>query len=113
MKRDLTEFFLVVTPGLEELAMAELKTKWKRLHHADPEAFEKDPEVELQKGGLRLKIFEGAGWLLNSHLKIPTRVLQRVDVFKAKDFPKLYNRLKKVPWNKFFRTGAVEIKVGV
>ncbi|HEX4924107.1 MAG TPA: hypothetical protein VFV50_08475 [Bdellovibrionales bacterium] len=107
------EFFLVVTPGLEELAATELKLKWARLHKADAETFAESPAFTVEKGGLSLKTSPAAGWLLNSYLKIPTRILQRVDRFTAKDFPKLYNRLKKFPWNKFFRSGAVEIKVAV
>lgn len=108
-----TEFFLVVTPGLEDSAATELKMKWARLHAVDAETFPKDPSFTVAKGGLTLKSSEAAGWMLNSYLKIPTRILQRVDSFKAKDFPKLYNRLKKLPWNKFFRSGAIEIKVAV
>lgn len=107
-----SEFFLVVNPGLEELALTELKIKWGALNQADPVTFPgEEPKVSIQKGGLLIQANEAAGWVLNSYLKIPSRILQRVDRFKAKDFPKLYNKLKKFPWNKFFRSGTVEVKV--
>ncbi|MEQ1875413.1 MAG: hypothetical protein ABL958_02125 [Bdellovibrionia bacterium] len=111
MARKIQEFFLVVVPGLEELATAELKLKWARLNQVDSEIFGAEPKVTPQKGGLLIQADLAAGWVLNSHLKIPSRILQRVDRFKAKDFPKLYNKLKKFPWNKFFREGTVEVKV--
>jgi putative N6-adenine-specific DNA methylase len=41
------------------------------------------------------------GLSLNLFLKIPTRILLRLDNFKCKDFPKLYQRILKYKWNPF------------
>jgi putative N6-adenine-specific DNA methylase len=82
-------YFLVVLPGLEDLAFRELQEKCP-LENA-----------RVLKGGI-----DGEGeleWMVVAHenLKIPTRILMRLLEFKAKDFPKLYQKLSTFPWPKY------------
>ncbi|MGE3610182.1 MAG: class I SAM-dependent RNA methyltransferase [Bacteriovoracaceae bacterium] len=81
--------FVIVTPGLEPLALKEIELKCPI----------QNPIVI--KGGIE---FEGnLEWVESAHLllKIPTRILMRVTDFKVRDFPKLFQKLSKFEWNKF------------
>ncbi len=85
-------FFLVTPIHFEPLALREL--------------LEKAPEVQNAKevkGGIEFEADLAYGLELNYHLKIPTKILLRIGSFKAKDFPKLYNSLLKLPWRNFLR----------
>jgi putative N6-adenine-specific DNA methylase len=104
-------FFLVVTPGLEELAKSELLAKWRLLNAIDSEFFPGLPVPEISKGGVLFRCPKGAGWTLNHYLKIPTRILQRLDHSRVRDFPNLYKRLSKIRWNEYFRNGPIDVKV--
>lgn len=52
-------------------------------------------------GGLELHLPLEVGFALNHILKIPTRVILRIESFKCRDFPKLFNKLRKIEWRKF------------
>ncbi len=97
MKQDLFQFFLVVPPGFEGLAMQELKEKFNLI--ATP-----------VRGGLELQCSLENGLALN-YLKIPARVLLRLEEFSCKDFPKLFNRLKRVKFTQFLPNRNFRIKV--
>lgn len=81
--------FLIVPPGLEDLAEKEMTLKL--------------PPVEFQviKGGIELEC--DLDWMMNAHLllKIPVRILLRVTNFKVKDFPKLHQKFLKFPWKDY------------
>jgi putative N6-adenine-specific DNA methylase len=81
--------FIIVNPGLEDLALKEL--------------IEKCPvgDAEVLKGGIELTA--NLEWIERAHqlLKIPTRILLRVTNFKVRDFPKLYQKFAKFNWNQF------------
>jgi putative N6-adenine-specific DNA methylase len=51
------------------------------------------------------------GLELNYHLKIPTKILLRIDQFKARDFPKLYNSLLKLPWRSYLKKEIPNVHV--
>jgi putative N6-adenine-specific DNA methylase len=82
--------FLIVSPGLEDLALEELRTK----------CF--SGEWEQIKGGIEVHNVD-LDWVIRAHclLKIPTRILQRLTHFKVRDFPKLYSKFVKLNWNSF------------
>lgn len=88
------EFFLVVIPGLEDLALWELR-RWR-------------PEVEakIERGGISLHLPLEEGVELNRLLKIPTRILLRLSSFGCRDFPKLFRKISGFPWGKFVGTEA-------
>lgn len=87
-------FFCIVTPGLEELALQEFALKQEAL--GIPFS-----SVLPLKGGFEFK----ASWELGRGalhlLKIPTRVLLRLEQVKARDFPKLFARLKNISWGQY------------
>ena len=80
------EFFLVVTPGLEWLAEAEVKEWFPQL---EPKAI---------KGGVTVLAPLEVGFAFNRCLKTPTRVLVRLADFGCRDFPKLFKKMQNFPW---------------
>lgn len=85
------QFFLIVTPGLEQVALAELREKGQLLKMN----FE---DMVVAKGGVEVVGNLNDFVELNRWLKIPTRILWRVEEFKARDFPKLFNKIKGLDW---------------
>ncbi len=83
----ITKFYLIVNPGLEELALSELQS-------ANPNI----SKIKKNLGGIEFESEIHDGLLLNAKLKIPSRILLRVDDFKASDFPKLFKKLLKISW---------------
>jgi putative N6-adenine-specific DNA methylase len=82
----MNEFFLVTLPGLEDLAHAEV-ADWF-------------PEVEtkIEHGGVTCIAPMATGLAMNLALKTPTRILLRVERFRCRDFPKLFQTIGKLPW---------------
>ncbi len=102
---DTCSFFLIVPVGLEDLAKHEL---YEKLDLFFPDAI--IPEVEISTGGIALNWELSKGLLLNLILKIPTRILLRIDQFKCRDFPKLYKKMQMLPWKHFFCHDNITIK---
>lgn len=83
-------FFLVVTPGFENLAVTELN--------------EKIPGVEIlsvEKGGVTVQAPLALGLAFNSNLKIPTLILLRIAEFKCRDLPRLFQKTSNVRWGRY------------
>ncbi len=87
--------FLVVIPGLEQLAYDELilksnffdtNYKTSRIVHGG---------IEIETTNIRDIAF------FHIYLKIPTRILLRISHFRAKDFPKLFKNLLKIDWAEY------------
>jgi putative N6-adenine-specific DNA methylase len=100
------QFYIIFPVGLSELGVIELKTKW-------PMCF---PDSELKildvdSGGVLIEVPILLGFLLNNLLKTPTRIIMRIAEFKARDFPKLYQKASKLPWNEWLmgQLPAVEV----
>lgn len=81
--------FLVINPGLEDLALHELDSKCPV------------SGVIKLKGGLELEA--DLDWIVKAHtlLKIPTRILMRLTEFKVRDFPKLYQKVLNFKWTDY------------
>lgn len=79
--------FLIIPPGLEDLAREELDSKCPV------------SDVTMIKGGIELNA--DLEWIVRAHviLKIPTRILMRVSSFKVRDFPKLHQKFSNFKWN--------------
>lgn len=79
--------FLIIPPGLEELAREEVESKCPV------------SEMTLVKGGIEL--IADLDWIVKAHclLKVPTRILMRIKEFKVRDFPKLYQKFSSFKWN--------------
>ena len=67
------------------------------------------PSYDYDGGELSLELEEGLG--LNYQLRIPTRILLRLDEFKARDFPKLFKKMSKIEWRHWLWSEDVDIKV--
>lgn len=80
------KLFLIIPPGLEDLALKEVELKCPV------------PEIIKIKGGLELEA--GIKWIEAAHtlLKIPTRILMRITEFKVRDFPKLHQKMSTFKW---------------
>lgn len=99
-ENDRPAFFLVSLPGLEDLVAAEL-ADWF-------------PDFEAQKehGGVTVRAPLADGLAMNLALKTPTRILLRVANFRCRDFPKLFNTVKSIPWREWVDP-ACELEVHV
>lgn len=87
---DLNTFFLVVPPGLENLAAKELAQKIPGLS-----------EIKSEKGGIEVAAPFELGLAFNHTLKIPAKILLRIAQFKCRDLPKLYNKISNIRWGQF------------
>jgi len=108
----MNRFFIATPLGFEATAYAEIKHIWPFLlgKDAKPNTLEL-PTVEVLKGGLELETELHLGLQLNFFIKSANRILLRLDSFKARDFPKFYQRMCKLPWNEFLHHSHVEWKV--
>lgn len=91
--------FLVITPGLEDLALLELDSKCPV------------SGTVKHKGGLELEA--DLDWIINAHtlLKIPTRILMRLTELKVRDFPKLYQKFLSFKWTDYLSHPAPEWEI--
>jgi putative N6-adenine-specific DNA methylase len=103
---DPATFFIIVPVGLEELARHELYEKLD-LYFPDLPI----PEIEITKGGLQLEWEIIHSVMLNAILKIPTRILMRLDQFKCRDLPRLYKKIQNIPWKLFFATPDYNLSI--
>lgn len=103
-KKEYQSFFAIITIGLEELALSELKRKTK-LYSIELK------DIEVTRGGISFKVLEdNQAYQLNHILRIPTRIIKRIAEFKARDFPKLYNKFLKIEWNNYIPGKLPEVK---
>tara|TARA_Y100001935_G_scaffold253725_1_gene260607 strand:+ start:1184 stop:2329 length:1146 start_codon:yes stop_codon:yes gene_type:complete len=92
------KFYLIVTPGLEDLAQKEL-LRWAPLI-----------ESEISHGGVHFEVPRRVGLELNQCLKIPTRILMRLSEFRCRDFPKLFKKTSELPWEEWIHPN-VQVEV--
>lgn len=103
-KKHSHHFFAVVLPGLESFALLELTRKSKELEFTFSNILAVDGGISFEAEKIE------DGFYANHYLKIPTRILLRIDSFIARDFPKLYNKFTKVNWNQYFPGKVPELK---
>ena len=91
--------FLIIPPGLEDLALEELDSKCPV------------SDVTRLKGGLELTA--DMDWIVKAHclLKIPTRILMRIKEFKVRDFPKLHQKFSSFKWNEVLSHPEPEFEI--
>ncbi|HUR93010.1 MAG TPA: class I SAM-dependent RNA methyltransferase [Gemmatimonadales bacterium] len=97
------ECFAVATPGLETLVADELTA----LRGSYPlEVGESEP------GGVSFRTDDAGLYAANLHLRIATRVLVRIGVFRAANFHELERHAARLPWRSFVAPEqAVEFRV--
>jgi putative N6-adenine-specific DNA methylase len=100
MIEQLQNFFLVIPPGFEKLAVSELNLKLPGLNI-----------LSVEKGGLLVESPLPIALSFNSVLKIPTAVRLRIAEFKCRDFPKLFNKIQSIRWNQFLVGDNYELAV--
>lgn len=98
----LETFFLVINPGLEDLAQMELNEKTSIY---GIEIFSQ----KITRGGIELELKLNDGLYLNQLLKIPTRILLRIHQSKVRDFPRLFKKIKNLPLNRYLNGGKPKI----
>ena len=102
----MNNFYLIIPPHFEELALAELKEKWA-IHFP-----EKTYTVVSQElGGILITTELALGCYLNRILKIPTRILLRWQEVKCRDFPTVYQKFLKLNWYEITGHPEVEFRI--
>lgn len=91
------QFFLVVSPGLEELAFDELSEVLR-----DQEELMNKIKIEKSHGGIELFCPLSLGLSLNYSLSLPEKIYLRLDEFICRDSPKLFNKAQKFCWHQIF-----------
>jgi putative N6-adenine-specific DNA methylase len=66
-------------------------------------------EIKKEYGGVSLKAELITQVALLRLVRIPTGALLRIAEFKARDFPKIFNKAKKFPWNQYFYPEHIEV----
>lgn len=98
-------FYLIYPLGLVDYGLIELKEKWS-IHFPDcPLSL-----LSVDEAGILISATALQGFLLNHILRAPTRILMRVAEFKARDFPKLFNKVSKLPWKNLMIGGAPQVE---
>lgn len=91
-------FFIVVNPGFERLALYELLRVLKRFDEENLAQGLAETPFVLHSGGIELALPLAVGLSLNQYLRIPTRILLRLGVQKElllyQDFQKWLRTLK-------------------
>ncbi len=99
------DIFIVTQLGLSQIAKDEFidKTSALGINYAS---------VNEESSGLSvMQISIADACLLHFYLKIPTRILLRIDSFKARDLPKLFNKTKKIDFNNYFIQNELEFNI--
>lgn len=105
------KFFIVCPLGFEKSVEAEMRAAWPALlaKNGQPHGLE-FPALTVLKGGIEFETDEFVALQFNFFLKTASRILLRLAEFKARDFPKLHERIRRVPWQEYFRSSHVELK---
>ncbi|PIK15482.1 hypothetical protein [Halobacteriovorax sp. JY17] len=90
-------FSLTVLPGIEDIAQKEFEKKWSLINSASL------PEIQRKKGKLFITSDISDFCSLIPYLRIPTDAYLIIDEFVAKDRPKIFNKVAKIPWHNFLR----------
>ena len=91
------KFSLTILPGIEDIALSELKKKWAILNTTP------FPEITRKKGKLYLSCDVADFCTLIPYLRIPTDAYLIIDEFVAKDRPKIFNKISKISWHNYLR----------
>jgi len=103
MSKQYYTFFLIIPPGLENLGKKELFQKTPALSGSHLTL------IDQQVGGITIETTLEVGFLLNIILKIPTRILLRLEHFKCRDFPRLFKKISKFKWSQYLNQPVCEI----
>lgn len=106
------KFFVVCPIGFEIAVSQEIRKAWPLLIGKDGRAHEiPAPALEITKGGVSFEADEFLALQLNFFLKTASRILLRLAEFRVRDFPKLHEKIKALPWTQYFKTHHLEYVV--
>ncbi|MCB0361393.1 MAG: hypothetical protein KDD35_01640 [Bdellovibrionales bacterium] len=112
-RTQISRFFLVIPPGLESLALEELQVKSRLL--AEDSSLDYSgvnlQQAEVVSGGIELNLALKEGWILNNYLRIPTRILQRLERFRCRDYSQIKKKVSRWPWYQYLRDGEIRVHV--
>lgn len=109
MEKSLNKAHIVCTPGFEGELLQEMQEVWPYFLslHGGPQV-QAFPEVEKFKGGIEIPCDFFSAVQFNFFLHLATRVLWRITEFNSRDFPKMYQKLKKINWNQWLSSSSVD-----
>lgn len=99
------KFFLISPLNIENLVQAELIEKWPMFYDSEL------PVINKVEGGIEVECEMHEGLMLNTFLKIPTRILLRLKEQKCRDLPKLFNIIQKIKWKEYLKSDEVTWKI--
>jgi len=109
---NLSSFYVSCALGFEETVAEEIRRAWPLMIEINGQANQNPlPEIEIGSGGVSLQAPLALALQLNFFLKTAHRVLWRLAEFKVRDFPKLFERLQKIPWGNFLNGNQLEWQV--
>ncbi|MGZ3746951.1 MAG: THUMP domain-containing class I SAM-dependent RNA methyltransferase [Pseudobdellovibrionaceae bacterium] len=109
LKTSSFSFYISCALGFEEILMGEIRRCWPQLIQINGQAnLSPLPEMSVERGGILIKTSFELGLQLNFFLKTAHRVLWRIAEFKVRDFPKLFEKLQKIPWVQYLKGPQVE-----
>ncbi|MBY0412873.1 MAG: N-6 DNA methylase [Bdellovibrionales bacterium] len=103
---ELSSFYIIYPLNLVDFGLSELKEKWS-IHFPDSEL----SILSVDDGGILISVKTLQGFMLNHLLRTPTRILLRVAEFKARDFPKLFQKISKLSLKNLMIGGTPKIEV--
>lgn len=112
MSTEVQSFYVSCALGFEDTVAAEIRRAWPLMIGLDGLANTAPmPEMIVERGGVLVKTSLALGLQLNFFLKTAHRVLWRLAEFKVRDFPKLFEKIQKIPWGNFLGGAGVEWEV--
>lgn len=106
------KFFIVCPLGFELTVVEEIQEFWPLLVAKDGRPVEQAvPAIKVEKGGVEINCEEILGFQLNFFLKTASRVLLRLAEFKVRDFPKLHEKIKNIPWQEYFSSANLNYEI--
>lgn len=111
MNKSAFNFFIVTPLGFEEEAIQEIKEVWPYLIQQDSQQNMQALVYDSDKGGISLQTEPILAYQLNYFLKTPSRILERLIEFKAKDFPTLYKKLINFKLENFCFPGVFNLHI--
>lgn len=97
-------FYISCNLGFEEALVQEIRQCWPQLIEINGRPNSSPlPEMTPEMGGVLVKTSFELGLQLNYFLKTAHRILWRIAEFKVRDFPKLFEKVQKIPWGNYLK----------
>ena len=105
-------FYVSCNPGFEKGLEAEIKEIWPWLIETNGQHTQLPyPPMTVEHGGILVDCPLEMGIQFNFFLKTAHRVLWRLAEFRVRDFPKMFEKVRSLPWEKFLTSHQIEWSV--